>query len=682
MITTNSKTLSEQIRRKIGFRVLVCIILYLVFFIAITAYDFSKGMTEVGRQVKNIAAQLDDYVISQILIDNEESVRVKLQEESFHNKMSITWSEAKGARDTGLNWSFPLGWSYASSLSTSDGARYGYLVFNGSFLNNKDFMLEMMVRVLFLALFLMFMLLILYPLTSRIPKTLFIEPLLNLLSLLKTPESYRKNTSVIMDSSELNQIESEIISLLERARRDSRNAAIGEIASQVAHDIRSPLAALNVWMGQNSWVKKDRQQLLQNSINRINDIANNLLKDNEEQLLSHFKNDTDALDESFVFPSVNSLLLEKELELSDEVIFKVKVSDAFHMAYSRINKPVLNRIISNIINNAFDSIQNNGVIQVELCVISGWCSISIKDNGCGMTEEIKQKMFDHGFSYGKENGSGIGMSYSKTKIKSWGGEIQVDSKLGFGTEVTIKLPVITPPPYLAFNVNIIEDSSLVIVDDEQLVHDAWEARIGQISIEKNISIKIVHLYSPSEFESWYSQSRRDECCHFFIDYELNDSLNGIDIINKYATNEQFYLVTSKYDDLAVCKACQYKKILLIPKGLLQFVEIQFCYRTPMLVFIDDDISLGKAWMYKAEFTGNKIIYCKTISEFNSLKKYISLLTPVYIDSDLKTDKRGEEYAKNIYDFGFHEIYLATGMPANMKSKPGWIKSIVSKEPPF
>ena len=259
-------TLSDQIRKTIGFRILVCISLYLVFFIAITAYDFSRGMTQVESRVKGIAAQLDEYVISQILINNDQSIKVKLKEEALHNDMIISWDKSDQLSSKNIKWSFPMGWSYKSEISTLDGRHYGALVFKGSFFNDKGFMFEMLVRVSFLILFLIFMLVILYPLSLKIPKTLFVDPLLSLLSLLKTPETYKANSSVIMRTSELKQIEESILYLLEKTKKDSRNAAIGQIASQVAHDIRSPLAALNVLMEQNHQMKQDQVQLLQHTI--------------------------------------------------------------------------------------------------------------------------------------------------------------------------------------------------------------------------------------------------------------------------------------------------------------------------------------------------------------------------------------------------------------------------------
>ena len=118
MASNLKNTLSEQIRRKIGLRILICIFLYLVFFIGITAYDFSRGMTQVGTRVQGVAAQLDEYIISQILIGNEQSIKVKLKQVASINNMSIIWDKNSESSSLNIQWFFPVGWSYRSSIAT------------------------------------------------------------------------------------------------------------------------------------------------------------------------------------------------------------------------------------------------------------------------------------------------------------------------------------------------------------------------------------------------------------------------------------------------------------------------------------------------------------------------------------------------------------------------------------
>ncbi|MBF0106834.1 MAG: hypothetical protein HQM16_16095 [Deltaproteobacteria bacterium] len=57
-------------------------------------------------------------------------------------------------------------------------------------------------------------------------------------------------------------------------------------------------------------------------------------------------------------------------------------------------------------------------------------------------------------------------------------------------------------------------------------------------------------------------------------------------------------------------------------------------------------------------------------------------TPVYIDSSLGADVRGEEVSKDIYALGFKTIYLATGYKKDHFGEMPWITDVVGKTPPF
>jgi len=67
-------------------------------------------------------------------------------------------------------------------------------------------------------------------------------------------------------------------------------------------------------------------------------------------------------------------------------------------------------------------------------------AVSIEDNGCGMCEETVKHMFEPFFTTKKDKGTGLGMSITYGIVKRLGGEIQVRSRQGEGTTITILLP--------------------------------------------------------------------------------------------------------------------------------------------------------------------------------------------------------------------------------------------------
>lgn len=101
-----------------------------------------------------------------------------------------------------------------------------------------------------------------------------------------------------------------------------------------------------------------------------------------------------------------------------------------------------------------------------------------------------------------------------------------------------------------------------------------------------------------------------------------------------------------------------------------------------LVFIDDDEMMRTTWIFAAEDAGQSIATYASFEEFTKKLNNYNKNTIIYIDSDLGNNIKGETCAKELFDKGFSEIYLATGHSKDLFNEMPWIKSIVGKEPPF
>lgn len=107
----------------------------------------------------------------------------------------------------------------------------------------------------------------------------------------------------------------------------------------------------------------------------------------------------------------------------------------------------LNQVFMNILTNAAQAIDGEGAIEISVTYLkeTNRAQISIRDTGKGMNAEVQEKIFDPFFttkSVGQ--GTGLGLSISYGIIKQHGGDIQVRSELGKGTEFIITLPVDGP----------------------------------------------------------------------------------------------------------------------------------------------------------------------------------------------------------------------------------------------
>ena len=108
----------------------------------------------------------------------------------------------------------------------------------------------------------------------------------------------------------------------------------------------------------------------------------------------------------------------------------------------------LNQVFMNILNNAIFAIKENknrtekGKLIIHGYKDGNYVKISIKDNGIGMTEEVKSKIFEPFFTtkdVGK--GTGLGMSISFTIIEAHNGKFEINSTISEGTEIIISLPI-------------------------------------------------------------------------------------------------------------------------------------------------------------------------------------------------------------------------------------------------
>jgi PAS domain S-box-containing protein len=102
----------------------------------------------------------------------------------------------------------------------------------------------------------------------------------------------------------------------------------------------------------------------------------------------------------------------------------------------------INQIFMNIISNAIDAIENQGIITISTSIMDDEMIVSIKDTGQGMSEEVQSKIFDPFFTT-KEVGKGVGLGLAITYaiIEEHQGRLNVNSKVGEGTDFSVIIPL-------------------------------------------------------------------------------------------------------------------------------------------------------------------------------------------------------------------------------------------------
>lgn len=212
---------------------------------------------------------------------------------------------------------------------------------------------------------------------------------------------------------------------------------LNNIAAQAAHDIRSPLMALNTFISTTEITDSKKLNLLQKINQRITEIADVLVDEYRKNILS--KEKQDIFEKLTVKEIVEGIAKEKLLLQRDYKKFDINITGEASFAIEDIKFQIdLKRALSNIITNsieAFDGIK--GLIEISLDEDATWFTINIQDNGKGISKENMPKIFEKGSSFGKLNGNGLGLYNVSETIKRYNGEVKVSSKRGQGTRVTL-----------------------------------------------------------------------------------------------------------------------------------------------------------------------------------------------------------------------------------------------------
>jgi signal transduction histidine kinase len=125
--------------------------------------------------------------------------------------------------------------------------------------------------------------------------------------------------------------------------------------------------------------------------------------------------------------------------------FRVKEELDPQLPRIRGNRTQLQQVVVNVLQNASQALGNSPdgriVIRTRLEAGGGWARLSVEDNGCGIPEHLKQRIFDPFFSTRQRSGgTGLGLAISEGIIQQHGGRIEVESQVGTGSIFHLLLP--------------------------------------------------------------------------------------------------------------------------------------------------------------------------------------------------------------------------------------------------
>jgi PAS domain S-box-containing protein len=336
---------------------------------------------------------------------------------------------------------------------------------------------------------------------------------------------------------------------------------------QVVHDIRSPLMIIDILSGETSHFPEEQRVLLRNATQRINDITSNLLSTYKS---SHHSGATQELP-FFVF--LSRLFSEKQLQYAKHNIqFKLDISEEAYFAFTVFGLSDLQRILSNLINNAVEAITQEGLIKITLKTEGANLLLRIEDNGKGIPKSVLDKLGQMGVSYDKTTGTGLGLSHAIETVGKNHGKLYIDTVMGQGTKIALTFLQSKAPAWFAQVLQISPANIIVILDDDSSIHYLWDKKFAELKLAN----PIYHFHFDHEFEKWASEypDLLGEVI-FLCDNELiGSSLQGLALIEKYRSQVQYsLLVTSYYAFHELATALLHIQAQLLPKELVMQLPI-------------------------------------------------------------------------------------------------------------
>ncbi|MEY4615574.1 MAG: Histidine kinase [Pseudomonadota bacterium] len=412
-----------------------------------------------------------------------------------------------------------------------------------------------------------------------IPITL-IEALLFLVTLWKRYALVIEEKKEALEMAQQKTLES----LRLRAEKDKLKlqAAVGESAAQVAHDIRSPLSALSLIMGHSSELPEEKRILIRDAVHRINDIANELLakskrlKDPRRRMAM----DGSKQEKVLLASLVDSIVSEKRTEYRERqgVNISIDISNAYGL-FICVSSMELKRVLSNLINNSIEAMSGSaGPVIVNVFSRGNEAVISVRDSGPGIPEKVISGLGEWGLSDGKvgaSNGSGLGLYHAKKTMDASGGQLKIINRPGAGATIELIFPKAAMPIWFVDQLLFEKGIKVISIDDDISIHQVWRERIEELR-SPEVLLPQVSFTSAQEFEQWFhlQASAELEKCFFLIDFELiGQGVTGLEIIKKHGLAKQAVLVTSRYEENSVQQLCEETKVRIIPKTMASLVPL-------------------------------------------------------------------------------------------------------------
>ena len=232
------------------------------------------------------------------------------------------------------------------------------------------------------------------------------------------------------------------VQIEQRLYQSQKMAAIGELSTYIAHEIRNPLFAIGGFA--NSLLRipslddaaREKARIILDESQRLDDILKSII--NFARPTEQTLGDVDCNAVATQTVEIMSIGSEEKIPIVLELARNIP------KVYG--NAEMLKQCLINLIKNAQEAM-SSGTIRVRTRYVEATVYLEVEDDGPGIPPELQEQIFSPFFST-KDKGSGLGLAMTRKIINEIGGKLLLQSKVGHGTLISMALkPVLAVPDH-------------------------------------------------------------------------------------------------------------------------------------------------------------------------------------------------------------------------------------------
>ncbi len=226
----------------------------------------------------------------------------------------------------------------------------------------------------------------------------------------------------------------------QKLAQSERESAWREMAKQVAHEIKNPLTPLKLGLQLLDKAWKDKDPRFDQKFERFS-----------KSFVEQIESLSSIASEFSAFAKMPDTKMENLniFEVLNQAVIIFKQMDNLQIIYNQPEHPfIINadrdqllRCFNNLLKNAIEATpaDKSGIIEINYLITSKNILLSIKDNGAGIPEHMREKIFEPNFTT-KSSGTGLGLAFIKNSIENAGGKVWFETEIGVGTTFYLSLP--------------------------------------------------------------------------------------------------------------------------------------------------------------------------------------------------------------------------------------------------